>query len=260
MKDLSDKIIRSIENRAVRPVPHWQYTTKKILFWGVVFLLVLFGALALALAIYLFQSIDWNMYSVLGYGNMYVFMLTAFPYGFILLLSAFLILACYFYRRTPKGHKINLPTLATVLIVFGLVVAFAFHIVGINREAYFQLARMPFYHQMMFTKETEWSQPDRGLLWGEVSNVGGSNFSLRDISGKDWNVTYDNNTSFDSNIYAAQGQDVKIVGQKNGVNTFQAKQVQKWDGVINCNGQRNMMRGINGGGGMMGGRDIMNWK
>jgi len=260
MKDLSDKIIKSIENQAVRPIPHWQYTTKKILFWGVVFLLVLFGALALALAIYLVQSIDWNMYSALGYGNIYLFMLNAFPYGFILLVGAFLMLAYYFYRRTPKGHKINLPILATILIVLGLVVALAFHIVGINREAYFQLSRMPFYHQMMFTKETEWSQPDKGLLWGEVSNVGNNNFLLRDIRGKSWNVTYDNNTSFDSNIYDAQGQDVKIVGQEKGLANFQAKQVQKWDGVMNCNGQRNMMQGASGGGGMMRSGGMMNWR
>lgn len=259
MKDLSNKIIKAIEDQAVKPVPHWQYSAKKILLWSVAVLLALLGALVLALAIYLVQSIDWNIYPMFGYGNMYFFILTAFPYLFIFLVVAFLILACYFYRQTPKGHKIKLSILVTFLLAFGLGLAFILHALGINREAYFQLARMPFYHQMMFTKEEEWSQPDKGLLWGEVSDVGSNNFLLRDMSGKNWNVTYDKSTSFDSNIYDAQGQDVKMVGQKNGSDNFQAKQVQKWDGVMNCNGQRNMMRGL-GGGGMMGPRGMMNWR
>ena len=172
-------------------------------------------------------------------------------------------LAYYFYRQTPKGHKINISVLATILIIFGLSVAFLFHILGVNREAYFQLARMPFYHQMMFTKEGEWSQPDKGLLWGEVSNVSKNNFSLRDANGKDWNVSYDNNTSFDKNIYDVQGQDVKIIGQEKSTNDFQAKQVRQWDGVMNCNGHRNMMMNRNGmmeNSGMMGGRGMMNWR
>lgn len=259
MKDLSDKIIKSISSQDVRPVPRWQYATKKILFWIVAVFLVMLGALALALAFYLIQSIDWDMYSLLGYGSMLVFMISAFPYIFILLLAIFLALAYYFYRQTPKGHKISLSFLVAILIAFGLGVALMFHISGVNRDAYFQLARMPFYHQMMFTKEEEWSQPDRGLLWGEVLNVDRNNFSLRDVNGKNWNVLYDSSTSFDSNIYEAQGRDVKIVGQKNGSDGFQAKQVRKWDGIMNCNGHRNMMRGGNGGG-MMGPRGMMNWR
>jgi hypothetical protein len=150
--------------------------------------------------------------------------------------------------------------LITVLIVVGLGVAFMLHILGVSREAYFRLARMPFYHQMMFTKEREWSQPGKGLLWGEVLGISNGKFSLRDNGGKSWNVLYDNNTFFDRNISEAVGQDVKIIGKQGQGDEFQAKQVQLWDGVMNCNGHRNMMRGVNGGGGMMGGRGMMNWR
>lgn len=259
MKDLSNKIIQSIEDQAVRPVPRWQYAAKKILFWIMSVLLVFFSALALALAVYLIQSIDWRVYAMFGYGNMLVFILNAFPYAFIFLLAVFLISAYYFYRKTPKGHKINVSTLVLLLVFLGLGAASMLHILGINREAYFQLARMPFYHQMMFTKEREWSHPDRGLLWGEVVSVSRNDFSLRDMSGKNWKVAYDNSTFFEDRIYSDQGQNVKIIGQRNGIDNFQAKKVQKWDGVMNCNGHRNMMRGGNAGG-MMGPRGMMNWK
>lgn len=254
MKDLSNDIIKSIEKGAVKPVPHWQYVAKKLLFLAVTVFLVLLGALAMSLGMYIIQSIDWNVYQLLGYGNVWSFFLNAFPYIFIFLLIISLILAYYLYRQTPKGHKINLSMLVIVLIVVGLSLAFMLHILGVNREAYFQLARMPFYHQMMFTKEGEWSQPGKGLLWGEVLGMNNGKFSLRDNGGKSWNVLYDNNTSFDRNISEAVGQDVKIIGKQSGDNEFQAKQVQGWDGVIKCSGHRNMMRGVNGGGGMM------NWR
>lgn len=259
MKDLSDKIIQSIESQAVKPVSPRQYAAKKILFWSGAVLLSLFGALALALAMYLVQSIDWNMYSMLGYRSIFIFIISAFPYAFILLLIAFLVLAYFSYRQTPKGHKVKVLVLAGILIIFGLSMAFMLHILGVNREAYLQIGRMPFYHRMMFTKETQWSQPDKGLLWGEVLNVDGDSFSLRDMAGKNWKILYDNSTLFDGNIYATQGQDVKIVGQRNGMDNFQAKQVQRWDGIMNCNGHRNMMQGVNGGG-MMRSGGMMNWR
>lgn len=246
MKDLSNDIVKSIEKRAVKPIPHWQFAAKKLLFWSLTFVGVLLSALALAAAVYIVQSIDWDMYSVLGYGSFHVFVMSAFPYAFVVLLAIFLIIAYYFYRQTPKGHKVNFYFLSGALIIFGLSAAFLIHVFGINREAYFQLARMPIFHQVIYTKEREWSQPEKGLLWGEVLNIENNKFSLRDLSGKKWNVLYDNSTIFGKSISDIQGRDVKIVGQKKDDDNFQAKDVQIWDGVMNCRKHRNMM--INGNG------------
>lgn len=251
MKNLSNNIIKSIEKGAIKPIPRWQYAAKKVLFWFLAITGVLLGALVLALVIYTIQTIDWHLYSMLGYGSVIGFIMSVFPYAFIVLLIIFLIIAYYFYRQTPKGHKVNFSILVGILIILGLSGAFLIHISGINQEAYFQLARMPLYHQMMFTKEREWSQPEKGLLWGEVLDMNKNKFSLRDASGKNWNILYDNNTAFDFNISDVQGRDVKIIGQKKGDDNFQAMEIQIWDGVMNCRGHRNMMMNMHGNRGMM---------
>ncbi len=245
MKNLADQIVGSIKEKRVAPIPRWRYVAKKTLFWSLTLILTAFGALSLALAVYLIQTIDWSVYPLLGYSSLHSFAMSAFPYAFVLLLVIFLVLSYYFYRQTPKGHRINLSVLLT-LFLFALVSgSVLFHILGVSREAHFWLARVPYYHQMMFTPEREWSQPEKGLLWGEVISADANGFSLRDMNGKGWMVFY--GTAMPKDVSGFIGKDVRIVGKMKNIDEFQADQIKGWNGAMNCNGSRNDMMG----GGMM---------
>lgn len=239
MKNLSNDIIKKIEKRKIKPVPRWQYVAKKFLFWSGAAFLVILGALALALGIYTIRNIDWNEYSLLGYGSATGFAISAFPYAFVLILAAFLVSAYFLYRKTPKGHRAGMLTLAAILIASGLGLAFLLQIPEIGRKAYFQMARAPYYQQLAFTKEKEWSQPERGLLWGEVLKVDKNDFALRDADGKNWSVLFDGDTFFEADASKIKGRNVKMIGKVLGESEFRAEVVKLWDGVMDCDGSYN---------------------
>lgn len=246
MKNLSNKIIEEIKEKAIKPKPRWRYSARGVLFWLVTISGILLGASSLALAAYLVASIDWNLYSFMGYGSFLGFAVTAFPYLLVILLLILLILAYYSYRQTPRGHRAGLAGLLAVLILFALGMGTLFHMLGFGRKMHYGLAHTSPYHIIFYTKEKEWSQPDKGLLWGEMLNVENGSFSLRDFGNHNWEVFYNGKTRMNVDISQKVGEDVKIIGKKQSDSKFFASQIDGWDGVMNCDGRwnMNMMRGM----------------
>lgn len=242
MKNLSSEIIKEIEKRNVRPAPRSHYALRKSLCWSAAFFLVLVCAAVIALTIYLLQSLDWSTYQALGYTSAHAYLMRVFPYALIFLLAVFLIGAYFLYRQTPKGHKASLGILLAGLIVLAFILAGALHLIGASREAHFRLAHMRWYHHMVHTKEREWSQPEKGLLWGKVLSIDGESFVLRDFYNRDWKIDGPASTQI-SNDESLAGKNVKIIGEKTGNNEFRASSIQPWDGIMDCEGRRSMMMG-----------------
>lgn len=257
MKKLSDKIVDAIIEQKIAPRPRWEYVVSKWLYWAFAILAVFLGALALGLAVYLLRSIDWNIYTLLGYTSLHSFVMSAFPYVFLIIFILALGLAYLAYRRTPRGYRLSFPVLVVILVMAAGSLGFLLHILGANEAIYLSLARMPAYQNLVFTKENEWLNPQKGLLWGEVLNSGPSSFQLEDMTRKTWTVTYDEATQWQSGLSNRDivGDNLKMTGQLKKNDQFQAAIIAPWDGAaMNCGGGCNSMMGGDNRGSMMNGR------
>jgi hypothetical protein len=243
MKKLSDKIVDAIIEQKVKPRPRWTYVASKWLYWFFAVLAVFFGALAFGLAIFLLRSIDWNVYTLLGYTSLHSFVMSAFPYAFLVVFILALALAYSAYRRTPRGYRLNFPDLTVILVIAAGSLGFLLHILGSNETIYLDLARMPGYQKLVFTKEAEWLNPQKGLLWGEALSAGPDSFQLKDMNQKTWTVNFDRSTAWQSGLDNKNitGDNLKITGQLENGGRFRAATVAPWDGIMNCGGGRNSM-------------------
>ena len=67
----------------------------------------------------------------------------------------------------------------------------------------------PGYGRLVVTKESQWSQPEKGLLAGTINSVSKNSIDLRDLAGKDWQVAYDENTAVRPAVNLESGEMIK---------------------------------------------------
>lgn len=263
MKKLSEKIVENIIEGKIKPTARWRFWTSDIFYRTITVLALVLGGLSLGLSIFLLQNLDWGIYTFLGYSNLHSFVMGAFPYLFVLILLISLIGAYFFWRRTKKGYRIRLGTLTLLLLVFAGSFGFLSHIFGASQKIYLALESNPQTRMLVYARENQWMNPEKGLLWGGVEKASSQSFTLVDMDNNIWTVEYGNNfPSAEKLDESAVGQDVKVVGQKTGRNTFSAENISGWNGVMRCGcGAGNTVHGMMGEpetgnrlrGGMMGG-------
>lgn len=104
--------------------------------------------------------------------------------------------------------------------------------------------QIPYFMRHMTTKETQWMQPEKGLLAGTILVIEKNQFQLQDLDGKKWMIGINGKTSIRPSVDFSVGQMVKIIGDKKEQGYFEATEIRPWVG-------KGMMRSGGMGNGMM---------
>jgi len=88
----------------------------------------------------------------------------------------------------------------------------------------------PGYGKLVATKESQWSQPEKGLLAGTINFVSGNSIDLRDFSGKDWKINIDEKTIVRPSASLESGKMIKAIGQTESNQVFRANEIRPWQG------------------------------
>jgi len=253
MKDLIKDTIVKIKKEHILPESKWKYLARKYGVWFLFVLVVIFGGVSLSAAAYLLSSLDWDLYRFM-HQNRVGYLLSIFPYFWAVLAGAFIIGAFFDMRKTETGYrfswlKISLITFGSILVL-GAVMFFA----GLGGRFNSMMANgVPYYGQhMMVTKESQWMQPQNGLLAGTVVASSDKSLILNDLIGKKWDIKIGNETLIRPIADISQGQMIKVIGKKMTDDQFEASEIRPWIGG-------GMMGGVGGGqrNGMGAGRGMM---
>jgi hypothetical protein len=112
-------------------------------------------------------------------------------------------------------------------LVFGFLTALA----GFGGKMNGAMTRgFPGYGKLVTTKESQWSQPEIGLLAGTINSVSGNSIDLRDLLGKEWQINIDEKTVVRPMANLESGAMIKAIGQQKDTHSFKADEIRPWQG------------------------------
>ncbi|MEI8103713.1 MAG: hypothetical protein WCG84_02285 [Candidatus Moraniibacteriota bacterium] len=237
-KDLSTDILAEIKNQHIAPEPYWKALLKRRGTWIFFVLASLIGAGILAITSSIFADLDWNIPFAWSHPFNHI-PFPFFPLFWFILVILCAILAMISIRKTEYGYRYEWKTLT--LLPLGVILLLGFFLWRIGAGQRFNTSLMrdiPTYGQHALTKESQWSQPENGLLAGTILSTQNTNLSLQDFSGKVWTIVIDAHVIIRPSVTLQKNAAVKIIGEQTEKNTFTAQEIRPWDGAGMMRGRR----------------------
>ncbi|EKE21177.1 MAG: hypothetical protein ACD_7C00318G0001 [uncultured bacterium] len=240
MNDRADKILKNIEAKKIKPAPKWKFLLKDYLVWSLFGLSTFVGALATGVIIFICNDNDWDIYNYLG-KSFWSYGLILIPYFWIIILALLGSLAYFNYQHTRRGYLLNPYLVIAGSILASIFLGWLLFSSGISeRMDKFFAGNIPYYQGMEANKQIFWSNPEKGLLSGEIDKIKNrDNFTLRDFRGKQWEII-GNNIIWKEGADMRMNERVKIIGKiGKEKNVFRAKEVRPWGcGCRFCGGKQ----------------------
>ena len=227
-KTISELVKEKIKKEELKPIPKWHFLLKHGFLWILLLVLLLIAMISVGITIFEFVSVEWDLRPKLGLG-IWPFLMTIFPFFWVVVFGIVGVLAYYNFMVTPKGYKH--PKYQIVL--FGLLVVLlagtAFHYLGLARGIRDRIEGVPFFEHFLHDKEALWNNPENGLLSGVIVSIDENDqtVAVKSFDGKIWNVDI-TEIKLPPNKKIENGQRVKIIGEKIDENLFKASEARPW--------------------------------
>lgn len=244
MNDLIKKTLEKIEQEHITPEPRWKFLARKFFRWSLAGVFIVLGALAVSAGYFLLGQLDWDLYQTM-HANRFVYAFSLLPYPWLALLAIFLAVAFLGVRRTENGYRFSWIKITFIIFVGLLSLGLFFSLFGLGGPvSHMTSGYAPYFMQHMATKETQWMQPERGLLAGTILVMEKNQFRLQDLNGKEWLVILNEKTIVRPTVDFSVEQIVKIIGTQKDQETFEAAEIRPWvgRGMMQSGMGRGMMR------------------
>ncbi len=230
MKKLSDKIVSEIKEKKIRPKPKWIFLLKDYFIWSIFGISVVIGGLAFVVILFLLTTNDWDVYKHLG-RDPSLYFLTMLPRIWIGTLILFLLIAYYNYRHTKKGHRYKTYVIVLGSVLGSVVIGTVLFFTGLGSRIEESFASvLPYYGGFMEHRMKIWTQPQKGLLAGEIIKVKSKNILLiEDFKKNVWKVDI-SNALWRRRRIVGIGDKIKIIGVEKSGNVFIAREIRPWIG------------------------------
>jgi hypothetical protein len=212
-EDLALKVLDRIEEEQVVPRPKWQFTIKDRVFWVFWILSIVLGALLTAALVFSFVNAGWE-YRVVTHRNLFGFVMQVLPTIWIVALLGALLLAYENFRHTSRGYRVPLMAIIGFSLLGTVLGGLLFYVSGAGRIVEEEIGgRIPAYHTVKMRQKMIWSQPEQGLLAGEVIEFSPAQARLR-LKGFDGNFYLMNTQDLagDSQGFLVESEPVRVIG------------------------------------------------
>lgn len=221
---VAQRVISAIKTRHITPRPFWNFALAEAVLWTAVVGAACLGALSFAVAYRVLANEEWDLYRRAGLGLSEI-LPVVFPYVWIGLLAASLLIAVREFRRTEQGYRFGAGFLATLLFMLTGAAAAAMQSTSITHafETAIETA-VPAVEQINAFRERLWTNPESGLLGGTVTEVNedSGTITVEDALGQTWNVIPEDQDLSSFTV----GDDVRILGTLSENQTFQAETLE----------------------------------
>lgn len=226
----SERLIQTIKERRIRPVPKFLFTGRELLLWGVFALSALLGAAAFSVILFSIQQTDFYLLQHSSHSRLEM-LLSLLPFVWVAFLLVFLGLSMFSFRNSRRGYKWRLTQLAAYSFGFSVLLGTFFFLAGgaARLERAFDV-RVSIYQSIEEKKIKLWSMPEQGYLSGIIETVEADEMTIRDFNGKIWAVDISN--AFIAPALALDaGEQVKMTGRMITEGQFDAEGIRPWGGA-----------------------------
>ncbi|MBK8567540.1 MAG: hypothetical protein IPN76_30545 [Saprospiraceae bacterium] len=226
----SEKLIETIKQQDIRPMPGWYYFLKNGLLWASFGFAVLLGAMAFSVILFAIQQADFNVLGHLSHSKMEMF-LGLLPFLWIGVLLLFTAVAFYSIRNSERGYKFTLAKQIGFSALLSILLGTLFFIGGGGRRLEQAFAtNVSLYESIQERKVKIWSMPESGYLSGKITEVAGDHFTLEDFKGKSWEIQYGDTTFIAPIVQMEVGETIKLIGKMADDTVFKANEIRPWGG------------------------------
>lgn len=224
-KNISQITLDKIKELKVKPISRNVFFMKKLLFWVLVGLSVVIGSISFAITISFLINNDWNLYNRFGFS----FILRTLPYFWFVFLGLFIFLGEFYYKKTFLGYRhrsiVIVGTYLLTTIIIGSII-YSVRVEEFIEESLYKT--VPIYRNVTFDRKSIWSQPEEGLLSGQIILIGENRFKLVDQNGLLWDVRIGHDCFIGRQVYILEGERVKIIGDIESGQLFIAREIRPW--------------------------------
>ncbi|USN87812.1 MAG: hypothetical protein H6779_05460 [Candidatus Nomurabacteria bacterium] len=214
--ELRQVVLDKITENEVQPIPRIMFTALDVLMWLLWMLTTLFGALAVAVVMFVVQS-RWYSFYEATHEDFFTFMIEVLPYLWIFVLVFVIFLSIKHIRHTKSGYRYPVGLVLVVSVTSSLFGGLVLHLMGVGFGADRWLGLViPAYESQERMERNLWQQPQRGLLVGHVQNKDLDKPAMailfEDIDGRNWDMGVSDLNEEELEFLAA-GSNVRVVGQ-----------------------------------------------
>lgn len=149
MDDLSRNILKEIETRGATPKPRWYFLTMRAIFWLLVTLSILVGAIAISVGWYVFFDNDGLHVSITN-------LFQVIPYIWIVVLVLFIFCAYWGFRQTRKGYRYSAKLVVGLLLIASGALGLLFDNWDVGQKVHkYLLSHTNFYNPLIYSSEDQ---------------------------------------------------------------------------------------------------------
>lgn len=223
-----NKILNTIKQNGIKPIPKRHFLIKKYLVISLGVIVTILGATIFAKIVASILVTGWEYWDYV-FESFYSFVYFAMPVAWIILLIIFTFLTPFIFEKTTHGYRYK----KIILVMFSILISIILGLVILKVGAHTGLNK--FFVQPAQKREAMiWVNPSQGRLAGYIGVRGNDSIILEDYSGKFWAIDVSNLLPASKKIYENNDQ-IRIIGVEIDDNTFIACQIMPFDITENLN-------------------------
>lgn len=225
----SDKLIHTMKNQNLKPIPKWRFSLKGMVIGFTIFISVILGGLAFSIILFSIQQLGFDLITHMSHSKI-EFLLGLLPFLWIGILIVFLILGMISIKNSRKGYKFSPSRLLLINSAFSILFGTLFFIGGGAQwlENTFAV-KLELYESVNEKKIQMWSLPEEGYLSGTIESIDEKTLLLVDFSKKKWTIDYQQ-SFIPPSVLLEEGEMIKLKGKMVSSEYFHADEMRPWGG------------------------------
>lgn len=227
--DISEKTLKKIEEENITPKARWRFLLRDYSIWLFFAISVGVGALAVSTIIFMLTSNDWDIYEYLD-RSLFEHIFVSMPYFWILILLSFILVAYADFKYTRRGYRYEMYLIILGSVVMSLLLGLVIFFSGFGESVHnIFMEQVPFYNNLVSDKREVWSNPQKGLLGGQIIEVKDQDeFMVKDFTGRIWTIEKEGIEFFNPEL-VRDGNEVELIGRLGPDNIFFVKEMRPWN-------------------------------
>ncbi len=227
MIDISKKVLDNIQDQHIEPKSRWHFLWRRVVVWGMAVLATILGSIAVAVILFYVTDMDWDIQEDIP-ENFLGFALTNLPYFWILFALLFIAAGYYYIHHTRKGYRYGFWSVGVGCLVVSLAGGLLLHSLGTGDYVDDMASRhVPFYEQMLNTREKRWHRPEAGMLGGKIIQLSPDTLLLQDRQGKIWTINI-TKIQKPAHLILKENISIRVIGHSTGGELFEAEIIRPW--------------------------------
>lgn len=226
MTDISKNVIKKIKDKKLNPLPKKYFFLKRALTWMIVGGFILLGIIACSVIIFQIKHADWDLYHLLNY-TFLDYILLILPYFWFIFLLIFLVVVCFYFKRTERGYRIHATIIILTSILLTIIGGFLLYNTGFSEWLEFEFQeKIPVYRILNPGRHRMWMSPRKGLLAGEIVRlISQHEITIKDLHGNKWEIDI-SKTYWRGKLRPEIGLKIKLKGKITNDNKFKASEIR----------------------------------